>query len=63
MFYLTQAQSNIEMEFLELMQEVTTCKKCTKHSDCTYTCCDFHSKMACESFVDLSKTTSVSQLI
>lgn len=43
------------MEWFEIVQEVITCKKCTKHSDCTFTCCDYHSKLACSSFLDLSK--------
>lgn len=44
------------MDYAELVHEIITCKDCTKHSDCTYTCCAYHSKLACESFLDLEKT-------
>lgn len=44
------------MDYAELIQKIISCKDCTKESDCTYTCCKYHSKMACESMLDLKKT-------
>ena len=50
------------MEFADIVHEVMNCKDCTKHSDCTYTCCKHHSKMACANFLDLSKSILANQI-
>lgn len=46
----------LSMDYADIVNEVVNCKDCTKHSDCTYTCCKNHSKMACEAFLDLKNT-------